>query len=122
MRERERLSALLATEQPPAPRVLNVEKAIGLLNDIPALIDQATYTEQRGLIQQVVKQMWLTREGIAGWEPAPNYHMLVEVVVRAKAVDWTTSAGLEAPPPTATPGSTFLIAPRWVALNTPLAL
>lgn len=120
-RERERLSKLLAAERPATVRVLDVEKAIGFLSDMPGLIDAATYTEQRALIQQIVKQMWLTRDrGIVGWEPAPNYHVLVEVVARVKAVDGTTSAGLEPTPTTAIPGSKPLIAPRWIALNTPI--
>lgn len=117
-RERDRLSKLLATERPAVVRVLDVEKAISFLGNMPALINAATYTEQRALIQQVIKQVWLTREGIAGWEPAPNYRLLVEVV--AAQVGGTTSAGLHPAPSTATVSSKPLIAPRWIALNTPI--
>lgn len=76
--------------------MLDVQRAAQVLSDMLRLIETATTEERCGLIQQVIRQIWLTDEGIAGWEPAPNYVLLVEAVVGA--VDMVTSTGIEAAP------------------------
>lgn len=117
-RERERLTTLLTAGPLPSPRVLDVQRAAALLSDMAALVDAANPDERRGLVQQVIRQIWLADGAIAGWTPAPNYALLVEAVV--SAVDLVTSTGLHGARSTPTvPRS--LIAPRWVDLRAPIS-
>jgi site-specific DNA recombinase len=122
-RERLRLTALLSDAPPPPVQVLDVTRALSLLSDMSRLIDTASTDERRGLVQQVVRQIWLADGAISGWTPAPNYALLVEAVAtEGSAVDLATSAGLGNALSTTTPPSIPLIAPRWSALHTPLII
>jgi DNA invertase Pin-like site-specific DNA recombinase len=119
-RERERLARLLTSEPAPPVRVLDVERAAQLLSDMPGLIEAATTDERRSLVQQVIRQIWLADGAIAGWEPAPNYVLLVEAV--AGAVDLVTSTGIQAAlftlvPETSLVSSHTIFPARWQAFN-----
>ena len=81
-------------------RTLDMERALGLLSDMPALLDAATPAQLRTLVQQVMKVVWLDQEGITAFTPGEHYADLVEVVATyAGATDGhvggATSTGLE---------------------------
>ncbi len=89
-RERDRLSRLL-TEQPAPPyKILDVTKALDILSDISRLISEANQEQQRGLVQQIFRRIWLNKNGLVAIEPAGNYKLLME----ASRVVTATSTGL----------------------------
>lgn len=89
--ESARLKALLTEEAPRSAARLDVEKALGLLNDLPALLDGAALAHRRALLQQLFARVWLEKEQVTAVEPSPLFMPLLAAVDNL----YTTSTGLE---------------------------
>jgi site-specific DNA recombinase len=121
-RERDRLSRLLGASTPAPRQTLDVQAALALLGDMPALLATATMEQQRAIVQQVFQQLWIEKPLIKAIASTGTFAMLVEAMAennerRAmpadEAVDGGCPTGFEISP------STVIIPPRWTAFNAP---
>jgi site-specific DNA recombinase len=90
LRKREQLQHQIALSTPSPIRVLDVERAMELLGNLPALLDTATPAQQRALIRQVIPRVWIENLAITAIEPTASYAILMGV-----QVSMATSAGLQ---------------------------
>ncbi len=113
-RERERLAKLLH-EQPAAPSLsLNVAAALDLLSNISEVITTVQLPEQRAIVQQVIKTIWIEKGAIRAFTPTRHCVALVEALAVGDTVGEGCLTGFETTLPTAIP-------PRWIAFATPSA-
>jgi hypothetical protein len=90
LRKREQLQRQIARSSSTPTRLFDVERAIELLSNLPALLDAATPAQQRALIRQIIARVWIEKLAVAAIEPTASYTILMEV-----QVSMATSAGLE---------------------------
>jgi hypothetical protein len=90
LRERARLERIIADEPVPSAQVLDLTKAMGLLSDMPKLIEAANVPQRRALVRQVFEQVWLEKTKVTAVKPSPQFGLLLEAVVSG-----TISTGLE---------------------------
>jgi site-specific DNA recombinase len=93
-RERARLEQLLEPSEPVAQRVLDLNRAVETLGNVPCLLAGASVEQQRGLIQQIFQTLWLEPIAVTAIQATPNYALLVDAVAE-QHVGGTTSTGLE---------------------------
>jgi len=73
-------------------RQFNTEKAITLLRDITSLLTVATPVQQRALIRQVLKSVWIEKVAVTAIKPTATFALLVELVAQGSLA---ISTGLE---------------------------
>src|SRR5262249_9444481 len=100
--ELRRLEGLLADAPSVSERTLDLEKAMGLLSDMPRLLEAASKAQQRAIMQQVVRQVWVERAPqrygdawIKAIAPAEGYETLVSAIISQSKFAVAISAGLE---------------------------
>ena len=75
------------------PVMLEIDRAMKLLSDIPTLLEKATHAQQRALIQQLFECVWIEKLAVAAIRPTASYVLLIELL--ADQVALAISAGLE---------------------------
>jgi hypothetical protein len=100
--ELRRLEGLLAETPTGLYRRLDLEQAMAALRDMPSMLAIANTDQQRALIQQVLRQVWVERapkrHGTA-WvkaiAPTSTYEALVGAIISSSNFAVATSTGLE---------------------------
>lgn len=90
--ESARLKSLLSEEAPRSAAQLDMDKALRLLNDLPAALDGADLAHQRALLQQLFVTVWLEKEQVTAVQPSP---LFMPLLVAAHHHLQATSTGLE---------------------------
>lgn len=90
--ESARLKALLAEEAPRRAARLDMERALQLLNDLPAALDGAALAHQRAVLQQLFVTVWLEKTEVTAVQPSPLFMPLLVASHHLQA----TSTGVEA--------------------------
>ncbi|MBK9712892.1 MAG: hypothetical protein IPO81_16495 [Kouleothrix sp.] len=63
----------------PAPsRVLDLDRAAKVLDNMGALLDAVEPDQRRALVQQVMNRIWITKGAVTAVRPAPSYMSLIE--------------------------------------------
>jgi hypothetical protein len=78
LQKRGQIEDQLAQQAPAPSRALDIERAAGLLGDLPALLDAATPLQRRALIQQVLTMIWIEKRAVTAVKPAANFLLLVQ--------------------------------------------
>ncbi len=96
------LEELLADVPPVSERVFDVQEAMRLLGNMSSLLDQTNPEQQRALMQQIVRQVWMGRSPkrngdawIKAIAPTGTYAALVSAIVSSSKFALVTSAGVE---------------------------
>ena len=90
--KRTRIEQQIARIPAPSDRILNVEKAITLLSDLPTLLDTATLTQRRALVRQIFDMVWIEKVAVTAIKPTATFALLVELAAQGSLA---ISAGLE---------------------------
>jgi hypothetical protein len=100
--ELRRLEELLADVPPASERVLDIEKAMRLLGDMSSLLDKTNPEQQRAIMQQIVRQVWMGRDPkrhgdvwIKAIAPTSTCAALVGAIISSSKFALVTSAGVE---------------------------
>jgi hypothetical protein len=100
--ELRRLEGTLAEEPSVSARRLDLDKAMSVLRDMPSLLEVASKDQQRALIQQVLRQVWVERAPkrhgdawVKAIAPTSTYEALVGAIVSSSNFAVATSTGLE---------------------------
>ncbi len=80
LQRRGRIQSQIEQATPTPKRTLDVSRAMTLLGDMSALLDTATTTQKRALIQQVFTTIWVEKSAVTAIRPAHSYALLVEVM------------------------------------------
>jgi hypothetical protein len=80
LQRREKLQRQIARMTPALDRVLDLDRAIGLLSNMAALLDAVDRAQQRALMQQVLTMIWIEKGAVTAIRPAHSYALLVEAM------------------------------------------
>lgn len=114
-RERERLTKLLNAQPATPTPSLGVAAALDMLSTISTAITAVQLPEQRAIVQQVFKIIWIEKGAITAFLPTRHCIALVEALAEGRTVGSGCLTGFEGTLPTVFP-------PRWGAFQTPLSL
>lgn len=73
-------------------RMLNVERAVSLLSDLPALLDTAPPIKRRSIVRQILDRVWIEKAAVVAIKPTATFVLLVELAAQGSLA---ISAGLE---------------------------
>jgi DNA invertase Pin-like site-specific DNA recombinase len=80
LQKREQLQHQLTQTAATTPLSVDLEQAMNLLGNMPQLIEAATERQRRGLLQQVLTNVWVEKGTVVAIRPTANLALLVSMV------------------------------------------